>query len=839
MAGISVPQHKIFKINTSKLRYYKWDLKISKKEAFDLEEIVPLFQGQQFRSISKILNIIPQKADYTKYLLALVIDSESDFKRAINKKGFKVNGIKFKRFVGTTGGLKNDTILFVNENIYDELYEISECDRNKNIPYIPAKLEAYRALFCSSSQEILSPKKILVVKDCITKYKDTIINIDDSSDKIEPQMKILENQELENNVSDGFSICTIQFMEKVQKKLGINYVPSGVCLRNAWFKGMLYPFPIIEFIDKYNNGNYMIEDIWGNIQDIRECEMITTESSFKLWKSYDSVDDYMKKYKNCGFEFSVTKITPEILEEERELNYQYLQSYDFSDDDIIKLCDPTINYLKESMCGNYDKTLKFLGIDGNLNDNSWQQALSINKIMLNDPYIIDCTHRMIKKKINNAKIGKLKVQGNYQIASGDPFCLMQSICELEVTGLLKKNQCYSKYWNDKEVKEILIMRSPMTNHNNIRKCNSVKNDDVDYWYQYMKTIMIINGFDSFCMAQNGCDWDGDLLYSTNNSVLLDKYIYLNPIQCVQRNIEKKIVTEDDIVKSNINGMGNKVGQITNRVTNMTEVQSRFEKDSEEYKILSYRMACGQLYQQNELDKIKGIDFKPMPKYWYNFRECGDNEFYKSICADKKPYFFIYIYDYIKKEYNDYMMKSNKKCLNCFGIDLNELLSLESLNEEQEKFIYWYNKKMPIGFGKCSMNKICWYIEKQFDGYKFQLKSNNKFDYTILKTKKRCTEKNREDINNLLQSYIKKIQKFKSVKENNLYQDEEDIVINRNNLKKEFKEMCKEICPNDEERLNIVLDLCYGKNNNKQFCWDVIGDLICDRLKELNNEINNE
>ena len=37
----------------------------------------------------------------------------------------------------------------------------------------------------------------------------------------------------------------------------------------------------------------------------------------------------------------------------------------------------------------------------------------------------------IKGKINDAKIGKLQVKGNYQIASGDPYALMQSICGLE------------------------------------------------------------------------------------------------------------------------------------------------------------------------------------------------------------------------------------------------------------------------------------------------------------------------------------------------------------------------------------------------------------------------
>ena len=107
------------------------------------------------------------------------------------------------------------------------------------------------------------------------------------------------------------------------------------------------------------------------------------------------------------------------------------------------------------MCGDYESTIKFLGIDGNTNDGGWQQALSTNDYMMKDPYIIDCVHRLIKQKINNAKIGKLKVEGNYQLASGDPFALMQSICGLEVTGLLKSEEIYSKYWVDKEVDELI------------------------------------------------------------------------------------------------------------------------------------------------------------------------------------------------------------------------------------------------------------------------------------------------------------------------------------------------------------------------------------------------
>ena len=150
---------------------------------------------------------------------------------------------------------------------------------------------------------------------------------DESKKKIdiEPIRELQRKKELQNTVSDGFNLCTIQYMQRVAESLKLDYVPCGVCLRNAWLKGMLYPFPILEFIEKYNSGNYFIEDIWGNVQDIRECDMIITESSLKLWSAYKSIDDYMEAYKDFGYGFAVTKISPHKLEEERELNYQYLQ----------------------------------------------------------------------------------------------------------------------------------------------------------------------------------------------------------------------------------------------------------------------------------------------------------------------------------------------------------------------------------------------------------------------------------------------------------------------------------------------------------------------------------
>lgn len=847
MAGIKVPQHKIFKIHTDKLKYGKWDIKISKKDALKYEELVPLFQAQIFRSIAKILNKNTDEIDYTKYILALETNpKKKDFDYAV-KNGFKVNNVKFVRFVGTTGGLKSNTVLFVNEDIYDELYEVSECGRDISIPMIPAKIEAYRALFCSASQPIAEPNGILVVSDCITKYYDTIINIDDSNtvnnDKAMPEISIIENAELYNTVSDGFNLCTIEYMDKIRDSLEIEETPSGVCLRNAWLKGMLFPFPIIEFFDKYMNGNYIVKDIWGNDIDIRNIDVILTESSLKMWKAYKSIEDYVDKYRKYGYTFSTTKIASNHLEDEREVNYQYLQSYEFDDEDIKKLCNPTINYLKNSMCGDYKSTIKFLGIDGQLNDNSWQQALSKSSYFMKDPYIIDSVHRLLKKKIDEAKIGKLKIEGNYQIACGDAFALMQHICGLEVTGILKENEIYSKYWVDKNVNEVCAYRSPMTSHNNIRKCIVNNNEEVKYWFQYMKSIIVINGLDSFMMAENGQDADGDANYTTNNEVLLNKFRKLLPINCVQKTSKKVIIdksAEDLIVQSNKNGMGNKVGQITNRITNMMDLLAKFEKDSKEYKELSNRILCGQLFQQNELDKIKGIEFIPMPKHWYSYSNC-DNDFDRSICAENKPYFFLYNYEKTKKDYNKYMKSNESKCIIKFGITLKELIELKNKTKEQQTFLDIYNKFLPIGKNNCAMNRICWYIEEQMNGYKSGLKVNGTFDYTKLKYPRiKCKESNREKIKKICDEYVEKVKEHKKIVDDAIKCKSNYMELNNsengNNfrvlMRNEFLRKVKKACPRDEERLNIVLDLCYGCRNNKQFCWDVVGDLIIKRLDEV-------
>ena len=92
---------------------------------------------------------------------------------------------------------------------------------------------------------------------------------------------------------------------------------------------------------------------------------------------------------------------------------------------------------------------------------------------------------------------------------------------------------------------------------------------------------------------------GDTNMCTDNPIIVKNTLNPPTIVCLQKKADKKVPTEDDIVKANILSFKNNIGVITNHVTSMIEVQAGFPKDSKEYQVLDYRIKCGQLFQQNK------------------------------------------------------------------------------------------------------------------------------------------------------------------------------------------------------------------------------------------------
>ncbi len=211
----------------------------------------------------------------------------------------------------------------------------------------------------------------------------------------------------------------------------------------------------------------------------------------------------------------------------------------------------------------------------------------------------------------------------------------------------------------------------------------------------------------------------------------------------------------------------------------------------------------------------------MPKYWYDYRACAGNDYQKSICCEKKPYFMIYRYEDERKKYREFIKQHNMQCVMDFGIDIETLLKTpqEQLTKEQENAIHWYNVFNPVDMGMCTINKICFYIENKIGEYKSQLKERA-FDWEQFKVRRRCTQEHRDKMQELMNLYISRL---------TLSTDTElEFSATKGCIDEYLQMRAKEICPNDDERRNIVLDLCYGEyanKSNKEFCWAIISDII--------------
>jgi len=815
-----------------KARRLKSRIRTLRKQDFSPEN------KREIRRLYGELDRIQFKPDY----MCLIIDKPKDYRRACS--GFSINGVRYRRLLGTNGGIKNSTIVFVSERLWPELSRRIENGRMEDVPLVTAKLEAYKALTCSASTPVTFPLGIIVVPDAKTEFRSDFIFLTDEGEG-EPTAELKRDEKIEMNASDGFGLILPSLAERWSEDLGLEYTAGGFNTRGSWEKGMLFAFDFIEFAEEVA-GTYTVTDAWGKERDIRDAEVILTTSMLKLWDCYPSCEDYIEKSIANGYTFGVTKTAPERLENERTTNYQFIQPIGFTDDDIEELIRPTVEEFHAVLHGDWRSTVLFLKGSGlneekaQLLDDDYVKALMVDRRILDDPYVQGAVYQQIRNRINQAKIGVLKMHANYSILSGDPYLLCQSIFGLEKTGLLRAGEIYNQYWADTDAEELACFRAPMSTQENIRRVRPSRSEECRRWFRYIPTCTILNGWDTITAALNGCDFDGDLVFLTDNPVILRRLEDLPALVCAQRRAEKRISTEDHFIQSNIDSFGNEIGQTTNYVTSMYEVRAGFDPDSEEYRMLSYRIRCGQTYQQNAIDKAKGIVAKPMPKEWHDrfaaakIEDPATRELYVSISADRKPYFMRYIYPDLMREYNTYNKKADKNGLREFGMTVGEMLALpeEERTEEQNTFLSYYKNRIPVGMNDCVMNRICRRFEAEFDGYVGKASSASAFDYTIMKSGAEYTEKQLRTVRSLYADFRSIVRKYR-VEGGYERTDSYDDAVSMNMLTESFREECFIACPNEKALCDLVLDICYGKTSTKSFAWKMCGSEIVANLLEAN------
>ena len=161
-------------------------------------------------------------------------------------------------------------------------------------------------------------------------------------------------------------------------------------------------------------------------------------------------------------------------------------------------------------------------------DDVISKAIILNDDLVDDPYIKRHIYRSINKKIKDSYLGKLIVNGNFQVVLSDPYALMEHVFGMNVVGLLQRDRYYSQYWNERSADTVIGMRAPLTWRSEVNSMLLFSSKKTNDWYKYITSGIILNVHGNDCMLFADSDFDGDALLTTNEPSLVNNIFWRSP-----------------------------------------------------------------------------------------------------------------------------------------------------------------------------------------------------------------------------------------------------------------------------------------------------------------------
>lgn len=674
---------------------------------------------------------------YIDDIISVQVLSKKDYSY-IARHGFDINGKHYVRFMAGSGNLRRNTVIFINAELFEFMTEHLMCGLNGKIKRINlAKLGAYFALSMSSVLWVRKPR-VCVMKDFYTIIPNQDINYMDENDKVSRIKK-----DIELNSCDGQGLIDPSMAINWAGDMHLDYTPSSFVVRSCWVKGNLVPFNFRQYAMEH--GITTITDRWGQEFNIMEVDVILSESQFKMHKYYSSWETYESFHNEYNLKWGVARYNKEHDAEYVKTNYQYLQVLDLDDSGVDDLLEYTINWINNICKGELLNTLAYVigvndeGIDRNelLNKCSsvFTKAIMKNSLFLDDSYVQKKIYNSIKEAIREAKMGRVWVRGNYQFMISDPVAQCRAALGLSPEGLLPANHVYSKFWNDRQVTgEIIGCRSPLTTYSEVVVNELANTQDMQKWYQYINSGFIQSIYDINVMLEADGDYDGDIIFSTNNEQFL-KGVRRGelPIIYDKENVPTQRITLPNQIKCDNRALNTIVGQITNYGTSMYAMLPMFK--GEDYIELDRRIKMTRKLQGEEIDKAKGTTPPNIPKEWLKNKKVNKNDSdevkiakykHNAFVISQKPYFFIYLYQNLMKEYKQYKKGFETLSIKQYNQKLSTLLTKGSdkRTDSETNFIRRYRKYSPVLETNCVMNNVCKKIENVDNDIKWKKSSKN-------------------------------------------------------------------------------------------------------------------
>ncbi|GAA0082943.1 RNA dependent RNA polymerase [Clostridium sp. CTA-6] len=794
------------KINKKGITKVKTVYKLKDNIALSNEQFEEATIKQQYNHLFRILkNKNRIENNFIKDVLFIDCKNNSNYQKQLDgilKKGVFVNNIKYK-YWGKSASMSRSGILgFVSEEMYDDIEEYAMMDI-KFDKTILSKFEAYKCLLLSSCFCIEDELPyMIVVDDYETIVKDVNIRYVDEKEvnyidnKTEEEKifkeKIIKHgkKDINNCINDGAGFISKEYAKKISEYLGIEYTLCIAMLRIPYVKGLGIA---MDFKSYYKSkGITHIKDIWGKEHRVEDIDIILTKSQYKGYKyfkqdnTYNDWKKYLKLLKKYNYCVGISKwnYSHETEPKMTRANYQTLQTLDITKDDLIEMSKYTRSWIEKILGGDLLYVYKYLGIGENTEpSNIYMKAIMLNPQMINDIKVRSYLYGLLKKTIDEIKIGKIYIKGAFKFLIPDVIMMLEYIGGLPIRGCLKEGEMYAKEHEG----EYVLNRNPHICKAEHIILNAVSNDDTKTWLSHLENVCMVNGYDVTAQSLNGADYDGDLVFVHNNSIYIkginrDSYIVLD--------IEDKITAKEQpydkkhIIDFTKKSLSSRIGEISNCASTY---HNKFAKDEETRKKYEDYTCLLSVINGKEIDYVKtGIR-------WNVPRNIAKG-------AKPLPYFLKYKYS-DQNKHNRSKTKMNEHCWFIEKWERKLKFSKDFINTSY----CMMNNNIPFDDNK--YNKVV----KLFELYKKEYKSNKNFENMCKNYEKYQYELEELDLN-------KKVIK--------------DFEIDWDKFYKKYRIEFLEIVPNQSELANYLVELVYNKMNGMYYnqMWQIVKEGILTNLR---------
>ncbi len=836
-------QYTLVKIPIKELISQNYDVTIDRDTEIDNEYLIAQGTSLLFDQIERLRGKFSTHISEIILVVAKKNPKQEKQLRHILDVGFSYNGIHYSRFGKSASQGKEGITAFVCDDIFDELYMITQMDIEIDECVI-SKYEAQRCLPFSSCTLIhdYMPNIVIigeyekVLQNQLIKY---VVERDkEFTDKETGKIKNYKSREIEEGYKDlklspfdGCGCHEYEFMENVTAQLGLDYNPIGVQIRLPFIKGYSVYVPFKEILKGW--GYEYITDIYGIKHHIDRIDCIWNISMFKghkLFKekygSYAWIE-YMNTVNKYQFKLGISKYSHHMkhLNKYTRMNFQYLQcldlwnpkyidyyeNHEFGDYDIldsnndgkiVKLAKYTTSLFEKIIKGDKFYTYKFMGITNTEDyepESKYLEAALVNDAMLKDPAIKQFIYRKLKKSINEAKVGKIYCSGFYHTGVGDMIAYLQYAVGESPVGCLQEREFYSGNF---DCGDIISFRSPLVDPSEVNKVKIARNDMINQWFGYFKDqdVVMFNMYDISAPQQGGADFDGDIFFLCDEPIVINSKIDKHIILDIEDKItaKSKPYTKENLIEYEVMTRDNRIGEITNAATS---IENRYTTNDEIKELYSSYSSLLRIYQGKEIDFLKTGFRWQMNKSLRNHLK-------------QLPYFLLFNYPEKLKTYRT-LSEKNKKLKNQENkVKLNAYHSPSPMNELCDYICTWEKKN--ILWDKNTDNLV--------DTRNLIIHNDSDLsDKKVIRIIRKCINEYADEIRKHIN-----LSREKSDDENHKFNMDE--VVNR------FKKrLSKELDLDEETIANYVIKISYNSLSiSKSFAWAGYGDYIIKNLKDNSN-----